>query len=39
MSGLGLPSPMIDEYIKHLEAKDKLDFKKFFIQFVQQVRS
>ncbi|KAK6001603.1 hypothetical protein QM012_002934 [Aureobasidium pullulans] len=39
MSGLGLQGPIIDEYIKHLEAKDKLDFKKFFIQFVQQVRS
>jgi exportin-T len=39
MRGLGLQDDIIGEYIKNLEIKDKFEFKKFFVQFVQQVRS
>lgn len=38
MRSMGLQDAIADEFVRHLEAKEVKDFKKFFINFVNQAR-
>ena len=39
MRNMGLQDAIMDEYIRHLQAKEVKEFKKFFVNFVQQARA
>lgn len=38
MRGMGFPENILDDYILHLQAKEAKEFKKYFVNFVQQAR-